>query len=200
MKIAFLFCDMSYLFLAPKILMAILLGLAVISYFSKYKIRIKYLIIGALAVFISYSGILTWLQYEAWEHNELAKYLLPPYQSVKYFISYAWLHFWLGAIFSIGLALIFFLILFLVKKTRKGFFRENDVELGFLLALIVGWPNFIFFLPLAFALTFLIALYSKIFKKQDYSSIALPFLIAAVIILIFGNNMVDYFDLGALRI
>lgn len=190
---------MAYLYLIPKILMALLLGLAIISYFLNYRIKIKYLIIGALSVFISYSGILTWLQYEAWEHNELARYLLPPYQSMKYFISYAWLHFWLGAIFSIGLALIFFLIIFLVKKVRKDFFRKNDIELGFFLALIVGWPNFIFFLPLAFALTLLIAIYFKIFKKQDYSSIALPFLIAAVIVFIFGDNIVNYFNLSMLR-
>jgi len=66
--------------------------------------------------------------------------------------------------------------------------------------LIVGWPNFIIFAPLAFILLILISFFQTIFLKKINTVISLPFLLAGLVVLFFGDRLVDILGLGVLRI
>ncbi|MBI4692153.1 MAG: hypothetical protein HY773_01785 [Candidatus Terrybacteria bacterium] len=147
-----------------------------------------------------YAGILTWLQYYVWSHNEFSRLLLPPHQPIKYFLQYSWTHFWFNAVLSVGAAFLFWLLLRMLKKYQESFFEQGEPEIGFLCSLIVGWPNFIIFAPLAFILMILISLFQTIFLKKFHTAFSISFLLAALAVLFFGSRLVDILGLGVLRI
>lgn len=141
---------------------------------------------------VFYAGVLSWLQYYVWSHNEFSKLLLPPHQPIKYFLQYSWTHFWFNVVLVIASSFAFYLLL--------RFFEETEPELGFLCALIVGWPNFIVFAALAFILMILISFFRTIFLKKFHTAFTLPFLLAALAVLLFGSKLVDILGLGVFRI
>lgn len=147
-----------------------------------------------------YSLTLTVVQYYVWQHNEFSKLLLPPHQPIKYFLQYSWTNFWFSAVLSVGASFLFWLLLKTFKKYQGRFFAEREPELGFLCALIVGWPNFIIFVALAFTLAIIISSFQTIFLKKFHTAFILPFLLAALAVLFFGSRLVDILGLGVFRI
>ncbi len=100
-------------------------------------------------------------------------------------------------IFSAFLAAGFFFLIILISKGEwMGF---GDVKLAFLMGLIVGWPNILFALFLAFILgaaigLILIGLKIKSIKSQIPFG---PFLVAATVIMMFWGEIIKdiYFSL-----
>lgn len=158
------------------------------------------LIVGVIIFRVFYAGVLTWLQYYVWSHNEFSKLLLPPHQPIKYFLWYSWTHFWFNVFLSVGVAFLFWLLLRLLKKYQESFFEQEELEIGFLCSLIVGWPNFIIFVAMAFILAILISSFQAIFLKKFHTALSPFFLLAALAVLFFGSKLVDILGLGVLRI
>lgn len=162
---------------------------------------IKKLIIAILSFRIVYSSVFTGLQYFTWQNNEFSKLFLPPYQSISYFIKYSFTHFWLGMILGVALAFLFY---FILKTTRKTNHLEaplpSDSKVGLLGALIVSWPNFIVFVAVALISAVLFSAYRGIIYKKTDISLFWPFIVAAIITLIFGNYLISFFHLAVLRI
>jgi hypothetical protein len=97
-------------------------------------------------------------------------------------------------------ALAFYLFLVFLKKYKERFFEEGEVELGFILALTVGWSNFIVFLPLVFLSVILVSIFRKIVFKETYTTLGAPLLLAALLVLLFGRYFIDILGLAALRV
>ena len=171
-------------------------------YFQKdnLKLLINKLIAAALSFLAILAIIKTINQYYSWSGNELSRLLLPPYQPIDYFIFYAFSRFWLGVLISAGASFLFFLFLKFLEKRQNRFFIDGETALGFLTALLVGWPNFVIFLPLVFIFTILIAAYRRLVLKESYTALGYPFLLAAGLALVFGIVIIDAFNLGVLRI
>jgi len=117
-----------------------------------------------------------------------------------YFIFYSWGRFWMAVIVSLLAAWVFYLFLVFLKKYKERFFEEGETELGFLLALAVGWPNFIVFLPLAFVSVVLVSIARMAFFKEAYTTLGAPFLLAAFISVLFGGYLINAFNLAMLQI
>lgn len=157
---------------------------------------------------IFYAFLLSAAQYFIWNKDEFTKILLTSidensaFFSYKYgyFIHYILLHFWLSVLISIGVAFAFYAFLFFLKKYRERFFEDGEVELGFVLALIVGWPNFVIFIPLIFAFVIIISIIRVLFLREMYTTLGWPMIFAALTVLIFGNNLIDILKLGVLKI
>lgn len=128
-----------------------------------------------------FAGIKTVLQYVAWTRSDFTKLFLPPHQRIVFFLHYSWTHFWLNAFISVGVALLFFGILRVLQSYNHRYFESGETELGFVMALVVGWPQFIVFAPVVFLSVVAIGVIRGIFLRDPYTTLGLPFFIAAVV-------------------
>lgn len=192
----------GYILLAQKIFPVLFLAAAFFYFFKKNKemARYSFLIYGIIIFRFIYAGVLTKMQYALWLDNDFTRYLLPPHQPIRYFIGYAWTHFWLGAVISVGMPLIVFLFFVILRKIKKEALGGEEAGIIFLTSLVAGWPNIIIFLPLAFIFALLTAVFRKIFLKDDHISVSLPFLLAALIIILFGDYLFSHIGLPELKI
>lgn len=172
----------------------------------------------ALAFYVIYPIILMIGQYYAWSQNPLSKLLLsspleekvPAPQFIKdlpvskshlgYFVFYSFGRFWINTILAVGMAFLFYLFLKSLRKRKDRFFEEGEIEFGFLNALIVGWPRFVIFIPLVFFSVVLVSLARLFLFKERYTTLGYPFLLAAVLTMIFGFGFISIFKLSALYI
>ena len=208
------------------------------GYFSKFLnllknktngISYKSLILSVLGFKAIYALVETVSQYYVWSGNALTKSFLnqnivdlnvikdfPASMAwifdnrLGYFLFYSWGRFWFEIVISLVAGLVFYLFLIFLKKHKERFFEEGEVEMGFILSLLVGWSNFTIFLPLVFLSVILVSI-TKLFLffigrgsvsgvKEIYTTLGAPLLLAALIVLFFGNYLVSLFGLMPLRI
>ena len=160
----------------------------------------KVLIASAIAFRLLYACFLTWGQYYAWSHDPISQYLLPPHQSINYFLFYAFSRFFLNFLISLVVAAVWYMCLKLLQRYRESLFDAGEIRLGFLCAFIAGWPHFVLFLPLVFICVIIVSLVRKIFLKQEYTSMGIPFLVSALTVLLLGSRMIELFHLTVLKI
>lgn len=106
----------------------------------------------------------------------------------------------MNVLLSIVVAFAFYAFLKALKKHNDRFFHEGETELGLLLALIVGWPNFVVFVPLVFLAVVLVSIFRGIYMKEMYTTLGTPMLLAALITMIFGSYLIGAFGLTVLKI
>lgn len=165
----------------------------------------KHLLWATIGVRIAYAGLLTILQYFTWAQDKVGSIFLHeslgksvPLSVIQdlpwifgsrwgYFVFYSLLHFWLNVALSIFIAWLFYRFLILLKRHKERFFEEGEVELGFLTALIVGWPAFTLFVPAIFIFVVLASLVRLIIFKEAYTTLGWPFILAALASLAFGS-------------
>ena len=161
------------------------------------KITLRGLVIAAVVFKFVYALYLSVAQYFIWRSGPLTRLLLADSLNglpasvtggvaafdgkFGYFFFYAWSHFWLDAVWSVIIAILFWGILKLLQRYRERFFHPGETAIGFLAAFIVGWPNLILFVPLVFLSVVLVSIYRMIFLKEPYTTLGWPFLIAAVL-------------------
>lgn len=207
----------------PNAFFALVIALAVIFYFwttrkpENPRPRFKKLAFWTIGFKFFYAIILTLGQYFIWSQDQFTRLFLstplkisglspigrvPLFADSKlgYFLFYSWGHFWLNAIVSVALALVFWFFLKVLQKKEARFFYPGEVELGFVLTLAVGWPNFVIFLPLAFLMIILVSLFRMVFMKEAYTTIGWPFILAAAITFVFGHALLGNLDWQLLKI
>jgi hypothetical protein len=168
------------------------------------KIGFGKLIRGAIAFKIGYAVAATIAQYSIWSKGELTRIFLTSHSAGifnfkgGYFIFYTLNRFWAGMVLGVLMAWLFYKFLLFLKKYEDRFLGEGEAELGFLTALLVGWPDFVVYLPLFLVFTILISMVRNIFWKEKYTTLGLPMLLAASAILVFEPYFSRVFVLGAL--
>lgn len=105
-----------------------------------------------------------------------------------------------NVLWSIALAFMFWGFLRVLKKYNERFFDTQETELGLLCALVVGWPNFVIFIPLVFLSVIVVSIIRGIFLKEAYTTLGYPFLLATAACLLCGSYLIDVLNLGVLRI
>ncbi len=131
------------------------------------------LLITAL-IFLIWSVILTIAQYYIWKNHPFSKYLLPPYQSIRYFFEYSYFHFWRDLFFRfLGVAIVFLLMKSLNFILSRDVFYEDEKVLIPYLSLFFLFPYNMFFICIGFFMLlliigFLIGL-NKLNLKDRYS-------------------------------
>jgi len=184
--------------------------------FGKEPYRLLKWLVGFVAVFrILYAVILTAGQYYIWSKSGASKIFLtlpidkhvpiPGFlvnilskNKLGYFIFYSFGRFWLDAVISLVVAFGFYVLLKLLEKYKQRFFVRGEAELGLASSLIVGWPNFVIFLPLIFLFVVLLSILNAVFSKTKYTTLGIPFLLAAAVVLIFGSHLIATLGLGVL--
>lgn len=182
------------------------------------KLSYKTLIwIGILFHFV-YAALLSLGQYVIWSASPFTKSFLETPLSdalpifflqkfsflfetkLGYFFFYSWGHFWLVAVLSVLFAWAFFLFLRALKKHKERFFEEGETELGFLCALIVGWPHVILFIPFIFISVIFASIGRMLFLNEKFTTLGIPFLLAALLTFLFWNTLDPIFGLWVLRV
>lgn len=205
----------------PKIFFgAVFLGVAALYFWrrdERLASRYKQLIAAAIVFRVVYASLLMVAQYYVWAQNRFTQILLDTpldrtlepilkswfliFQTPSgYFFFYSFIHFWVNVLFSVAAAFLFYLFLRSLKKYRERFFDYGEVELGFLAALLAGWPHFVPFLIFAFFLVVIVSLFRRITLGELYTTLGLPFLLAALIVLVWGDPLVQLFRLTVLKI
>lgn len=183
------------------------------------KLSYKFLIWSVVGFKVVYASVETFSQYYVWSSSGFTKLFLD--KSVQdfdllrqfsgklffflnnrfgYLIFYSWGRFWMEIAVSLLAALAFYLFLVFLKKHKERFFEDGETEMGFLLALMVGWSNFIIFLPLVFLSVVLVSIFRKLVFKEMYTTLGAPFLLAALVVLLFGKYIVDILGLTTLKV
>lgn len=181
-------------------------------------ITYKRLIWSSIFFKIGFAGVLTLLQYVIWKGGGLGRLFLNeglstslpiplihlfPWifkSSLGYFIFYSLQRFWLNVFLSLFVSWLFYRFLILLKRYKERFFEEGEVELGYLMALIVGWPFFILFVPICFLFVVLISIFRLIFFKEAYTTLGWPFIWAAFLTFLFGSALLPLFKLSVFSI
>lgn len=183
-------------------------------------VNLKVLIIFTTSFRVFYAGLLSIMQYYIWSQNEFTQlFINSPINSevpfsnflrenlsfifnnkLGYFLFYSWGRFWISALLAIGIAFTFYALLKALKKYNDRFFIEGETELGLLLALIAGWPNFVVFVPLVFLAVLLVSIFRSLYLKEIYTTLGAPMLLAALTTMIFGSNLISVLNLTVLKI
>ena len=104
----------------------------------------------------------SWQQYQFWSQNEVSQYLLPPHQSINYFIFYAIARFFAPYLISLAVAILFlFSAKALNKKYQERFFKPEEPYFGALAIFLVSHPGWLFYsalLIIIYLITHIVAL------------------------------------------
>jgi hypothetical protein len=167
---------------------------------TRTKTNIKIGTIALLFVFIAVALLQTYAQYSVWHNDPVSKSFLPPTTPITYFLQYSFTHFWFSRLISIAFSLLFYLFLRLLAKRRPWLFLDGETELGFVCALIAGWPGFVVFLPLVFIAALPWTIFRQYVLKQERTTLGPAFLLAAGVVLLAGGWLIARLGLGVLRI
>lgn len=135
-------------------------------------------------------------QYLIWQGNEVSKYLLPPYQSIVYFLKYSFVHFFESYLISLTAAFLFlWLANLLNNRCQKRFFEEGEIYLGALAIFVLGHPLWMIYFIAIMSVGVLGTLFLKA-KSYKLKTMACRFpfyhfwLPVAVIVMIIGKILI----------
>lgn len=174
----------------------------VIIYFSikKGEYLRKLVIIGISLFFILSLFIAvfwSFLQYYVWENGPIGKNLLPPYAPINYFYQYCFLHFFSGFCLTLGGAIVTGLLFWIFQK--KNYVNSEETLLAVMAALFSGWPNLIIFLVMTLILAILYSLLENYKGVKKRIFLIFPIIISLILTLVFGNYLIDFLGMAALR-
>lgn len=182
-------------------------------------IGVRHLIRAAVYFRIAYAGLLTVTQYYIWANmgtvgevfldapvtKAVPDPLVGSLSSVfnhplGYFLFYSYGRFWLNAILSILIAWLFHKILIALRKYNGRFFDDGETELGYVMALVAGWPVFVIFLPLVFLFVVAVSVVRLVAIKEAYTTLGWPMICAAAVCILWGAKLIEVLHFGALNI
>lgn len=150
--------------------------------------------IAALVYLLSIAGIKSFIFYQQLNSNIIGKYLLPPHSN--YFYDQL-IRLWTAVGFNIASAilsaLIFILIIIVTKGKGMGW---GDVKFVFFMGLILGFPNIIVAIFLAFLSGAIISLLLIAINKKHFGQTIPfgPFLsLGTFLALLYGNKIIDWY-------
>jgi hypothetical protein len=139
-------------------------------------------------------------QYLAWTNDPTGINFLPPIQPITYFLGYIWLRFLTPIFISFLVAGVWYLFLNFLRRYQDRFFENGEPELGFALALFIGWPKFLVFIPIAFLCVVLVSVFRMVFLREAYTTLGWPLVLSALLNLFYGNSLLVLFGLASLRV
>jgi hypothetical protein len=106
-----------------------------------------------------------------------------------YFLFYAWNNFWRSTFLTILAAFIIYFIFLALRKYKKSLLDDREAEAGLLFALIIGWPQVIFFLPVIFIIAVLFSLFNLARKCGATCNLFWPLAVSTALIFIFSGQL-----------
>jgi hypothetical protein len=188
----------------PLVVVPVVFILAVLFFWKKKKFF--FLIWVMVGFHLGLALIKSILQYLVWNQGGMMKIALNlPLEKMKlgwfenlpiftnyshgYFSYYIWNHFWKEAVLSVVAAALGYFIFRVLQKYKKNIFLERESEFGFLIMLIVGWPQILMFIPLVLLVAVIFSVVNWFRKHEASCSLFLPLAVSAAIMLIFSGPL-----------
>lgn len=166
---------------------------------------------------VFYAAFLTVAQYFVWNNNGITRTLLKLPVEEKammsfgflsnifardngYYYFYVFARYWLVILVSFAVAYLFYLLLKGLKKHKERFFIGGEPEIGFALAFLIGWPDFVIFLPGIFFLIIPVSIFRMVILREKLTTMGWPFVLSALLAVVLGYSLLDIFRLGILSI
>jgi hypothetical protein len=156
--------------------------------------KLTYILVGLTALF---NSLLSVLQYVTWHSSAFSRFFLPPYIPISYFIRYIFVHFWLASILVFLFTLAFYLIFILVRRRNREAISKEELHLILLSGLLVGWPNFIIFVPTFFLLALIFSIINLLVFKNKKNTLLYPLILSLSLIFLGGHFLINYLGLSA---
>ncbi len=161
---------------------------SIIRKFLNPLILSKYIFIFSILfifVFLSYQSF---RQYEIWTQDKISIYLLPPYNSIAYFIFYISTRFFAPYLISLVISILFlFSAKILNKKYQGRFFYPEELYFGALAIFLVSHPGWLIYLVSIIFIYLLLHVFLSIISHFSLQRLSLYYLwlpIAIFVILI----------------
>lgn len=158
----------------------------------------KYIFI--ISIFIIF-GLLfeqSFQQYQVWSQNEISKFLLPPYQTLNYFVFYVFTRFFVQYLISLATAIIFLIVAkTLNKKYEERFFKPEEFYLAAAGIFLVGYPGMLFYLVLLLILAAIGSIILSFIKPGERFSLNylwLPLSLFVILIVYFWLGHTDWWE------
>lgn len=198
----------SFLTTLPVIFFTVALVVSLLFSFLREKLfpdyslfeKLRVLIVAVILFRISYPLMLSVAQYFIWSSQEFTKLLLPPHQPISYFLVYIIGRFWIDQAIAIAVSLSFYVVLMLLKKYQPRFLSKEEILLGFLMALLVGWPNIVIFVPMVFLSAIAMSVINMTMLRVKYTGLYFPFLFAGLFTFVFGSTILALLGLTVLQV
>lgn len=200
---------LSFIYYNLSFISAIFFGIILLIsgwFFYVKKISVHWIqifILMVLCFLILRAGFETFLQYWAFKSGSPGMYLLPPYQSINYFVSYVWLHFWMTPMVTVSASALFgFAAVILNYFGKNRFFEKEEIFSAILGGLASGWPNFILYLALIIILMIIMNFINLIvYRDSQYRLPSGAFIILAALIVVFiGDYIAPYIGIIQFKI
>ena len=150
--------------------------------------RVKKYFFFVVSAFFLFLVYLSYLQYQLWINDDLAKFLLPPYQEFSYFLFYSFMRFFSPFLISFLASLLFiFLLRFFNKKYQERFFFEEEIYFGAIAVFLVGYPGFIFYMILMLLLGIILTA-----LKKERASLFYFWIPVAIFVIIISNWLTQW--------
>lgn len=130
--------------------LGILIFAAAMQFFSRQFLaaQARLLFWLSVAIVLGYVFYTTYLQYNAFEAGPLL-FVLGTMEGLKWFISYVLLHFWNEYLVSLITAIVVAIFAeYLNRKKGELFFEREELYIASFGIFLVGYPGFIFYIPL----------------------------------------------------
>ncbi len=171
----------------------------------------------AISIQICYSCAVSVLQYVTWKTSDMGtiftQAFLPketPFPVVLegarflferehgYFAFYVYTHFFLSSVILFFIVGFFILLLVLLRQKVPLSFKQNDIWIAAFSCVVVGWPRVLLFIPVAFLVLIIRSVLQTLLKKGDQVYLSEGFILLIIPILIFGNQILQFFNLYTL--
>lgn len=180
--------------------------------------RVKILLWATLGFRVFYALAASITQYIVWSKNPMTRVFLESgirrdspiapslekfpflFGKLGYFLFYSYGRFWLNVIIVFACVFVFWWFLKLLRKWKERFFEDGEIELGAFCVALIGWPAFVLFLPIAFISVIFISIFRLLFMKEKLTTLGAPFLVAVLLVLIWGQQLLWLTGLSVLKI
>ena len=130
--------------------------------------RLKLIFILAGTVAFGLAFYLTFEQYNLWAHDPLSKFLLPPHQSISYFVFYSLTRFFIPYLISFAAAILLLTVAGVFNKKQGGrFFEKREPYLAALSVFLVGHPGWLVYLVALLLFYFVFHVSYFIFRERN---------------------------------
>jgi len=161
---------LNFLFVYFIQVLSLFLSIILIFFRNKGKIIWLSIFIFFFIISLFYASFKSYLQYKIWEKHPISQYLLPPYQSFFYFLSYSYHHFYKDLIWRfVGAFFVFLIVYFLNILFKETLFYKEEYYIIPILTSFVDFPLNFFLLITGLLAIFLLHIVGIIKKSTTFS-------------------------------
>lgn len=136
-----------------------------------------YIFYGSVVLIFTLLSYQSYAQYQIWSQNEVSRFLLPPYQSISYFLFYSAIRFFAPYFISFIAASLFLKAAQkLNKKYEERFFYPEEPYMGAIAIFLTGHPGWLFYSALLIIIYLIIHIFSSLISHFSSCRISLYYL------------------------